>query len=537
MTLPERTAILNAKNQKLMVHTVQSGDSLWALSRKYGTSVDAIRQANNLTSNALSLGQRLKIPGVAPRRQPSRSSRASSSRPTASRPKVERPRVPRPSVREKPPQQVDITTPDGKTSSSVHSPSRDELRRMEAHKRATLHVAVENGRAILGNGLTGSVGSGGQNNPRDLAKVHERLRALGLTGSAMSPSAIGIAIGKFQKRNDVAWWAKATGRGSGKPMLSSSTYYSNKVTPGDATFIMLRDLSEYTMQFKDYRNRVQKVETKNFVKSSFAEDPMGVSYHGDKVFPIPASYYTSIGMDASMAKVLEFVSKNEGNFDAINSWDRAFFSFGFVQFAGGGRSLHTLLALIKYRRPYLFNDCFQRFGIDVEYSFRNNRFSGQRTVTIDEQGRIRRGDEAEKHIGEDKVLTTAFLRAGHDPEIAKLQVLLAAYEYANPALRRKITVTAAGGVNIRSETSSFIRSPAGLTALVDMSVNQGVGGASRLFASAISSVAQEQGLRTEAQLQAINEEDVLRRMVQQNTNDSRITSRVGKALQHLSTSK
>lgn len=526
-----------------MVYVVQSGDSLWKISRKFDVSVDLIRQANQLSSNALSIGQRLTIPGVAPAPTSSTStapSRSSSvSRPSVVRPKVERPVVSRPSVRSEPAQQVDISTRDGLTHSSVStSVSADEVRRIQGHQRATLHVAENNGEAILGGGLSGSVGSGGANNPRDLAKVHERLRGLGLAGSAMSASAIGIGIGKFQKRFHTAWWAKATGRGSGQPMLASSQYRSNLVMPGDATYIMLRDQTEYTIQFKDYRNRVQKVVTKNFVKSSFADNPMGIGYAGTQVFDIPASYYLSIGLPASMAEVLSFVSKNEGNFEAVNSWDRAFFSFGFVQFAGGGRSLHTLLALIKYRNRFLFNDCFQRFGIDVEYTFRNNRFSNQRTVTIDSRtGQIRRGDEAEKHIGMDKMLTTAFLRAGYDPEIAKLQVLLAAYEYANPALRRQINVTVAGGGVVRSETSSFISSPAGITALVDMSVNQGVGGASRLFASAISAVAQRSGLRTEDQLRGIDERAVLTEMMQANARDSRITSRVGKALQHLSTAK
>jgi len=43
-------------------HVVAKGDSLWGLSRKYGTSADAIRQANGLTSDLIQLGQTLQIP-------------------------------------------------------------------------------------------------------------------------------------------------------------------------------------------------------------------------------------------------------------------------------------------------------------------------------------------------------------------------------------------------------------------------------------------------------------------------------------------
>ena len=43
-------------------YTVRSGDTLWLLSRRYGTTVDAIKALNGLTSNTLNIGQVLKIP-------------------------------------------------------------------------------------------------------------------------------------------------------------------------------------------------------------------------------------------------------------------------------------------------------------------------------------------------------------------------------------------------------------------------------------------------------------------------------------------
>ncbi len=45
-----------------VIYTVQSGDSLWSIANRYNTTVDAIKQANNLTSNLLSVGQQLTIP-------------------------------------------------------------------------------------------------------------------------------------------------------------------------------------------------------------------------------------------------------------------------------------------------------------------------------------------------------------------------------------------------------------------------------------------------------------------------------------------
>jgi peptidoglycan hydrolase-like protein with peptidoglycan-binding domain len=51
------------RNNVSITYIVQSGDTLWLLARRFNTTVDAIKQLNNLTSDSLSIGQRLKIPG------------------------------------------------------------------------------------------------------------------------------------------------------------------------------------------------------------------------------------------------------------------------------------------------------------------------------------------------------------------------------------------------------------------------------------------------------------------------------------------
>ena len=44
------------------IHTVVRGDSLWAMSKKYGVSVAAIKQANGMTKDTVVLGTKLQIP-------------------------------------------------------------------------------------------------------------------------------------------------------------------------------------------------------------------------------------------------------------------------------------------------------------------------------------------------------------------------------------------------------------------------------------------------------------------------------------------
>ncbi|MDD2409757.1 MAG: LysM peptidoglycan-binding domain-containing protein [Bacilli bacterium] len=45
-------------------YTVKAGDTLYSIARTFNTTVEAIKSINNLTSNILSIGQRLIIPGL-----------------------------------------------------------------------------------------------------------------------------------------------------------------------------------------------------------------------------------------------------------------------------------------------------------------------------------------------------------------------------------------------------------------------------------------------------------------------------------------
>ena len=53
--------IPTTNNSTGRVYTVQKGDSLYSIAKKFNTTVDSIKSKNNLKSNTLSIGQKLII--------------------------------------------------------------------------------------------------------------------------------------------------------------------------------------------------------------------------------------------------------------------------------------------------------------------------------------------------------------------------------------------------------------------------------------------------------------------------------------------
>lgn len=64
--VPSQVLIISENNgtnpNECVIYTVKRGDSLYEIAKKYNTSVDAIKRYNNLTTNNLSIGQKIRIP-------------------------------------------------------------------------------------------------------------------------------------------------------------------------------------------------------------------------------------------------------------------------------------------------------------------------------------------------------------------------------------------------------------------------------------------------------------------------------------------
>ena len=58
----EQTVPPSGSDSGIMEYVVKAGDSLWLIARKYQTTVDTLKKLNGLTSDLLNIGQVLKVP-------------------------------------------------------------------------------------------------------------------------------------------------------------------------------------------------------------------------------------------------------------------------------------------------------------------------------------------------------------------------------------------------------------------------------------------------------------------------------------------
>ncbi len=256
----------------------------------------------------------------------------------------------------------------------------------------------------------------------------------------------------------------------------------------------------------------------NNAQSRFMVYPNGIFYPGQHLPNLPFELVKSVGLTDVQARALQFVSRNEGKFDAINSYDRGIFSYGFIQFVGAsehGSSLNRLLDSMKLYAPSLFDKYFRRAGIDTE---------GGTVTVLNENGAKLTGDNAWLFIQRTISLYAAFIQSAYEPLLLKEQLRCANNMYVQTAMNLKVPLSINGISLVVPQISTILSSEAALTMLIDLCVNQGSGGLTRVLQTAIPPIAQKDRLLTLNNLRSINEFELLNTIVATAT-DSRVKDR------------
>ena len=178
----------------------------------------------------------------------------------------------------------------------------------------------------------------------------------------------------------------------------------------------------------------------------------------------------------STRKILALISRFEGSFSAVNTWDVADVTFGMVQWttgASGRGDLIRALTIMKQAAPAAFADRLTRYGIDV---------ADTGLVLTRPDGTVLTGIPAAKAVQADPKLAAVLSTAGTDPALQAAQLRAANEIEVRGALAARISVTVpavgegAKPVVLRVPVSSMITSEFGVGVLANHTVHGGFPG-------------------------------------------------------------
>jgi murein DD-endopeptidase MepM/ murein hydrolase activator NlpD len=227
------------------------------------------------------------------------------------------------------------------------------------------------------------------------------------------------------------------------------------------------------------RDNVQSVVTLN---------PKGVSYQGKSDYASHQSLFEDLCNPPFYVNVLKYVASSEGFFDAVNSYDKAIFSFGFIQFTGSlatGSILTKVLKRLKVRDEYAFREAFWKYGINIQDVGSNS------LVTLEMPNGQVTGDDAFRAIANDLQLTGVFIASGFRKSMIRAQIEIALEEYVFKALSPNVTLTIN---NQKVVLNQLIFSEGGFALRVELCINQGLGGSLIALKKAIEQAISEDNL-------------------------------------------
>ncbi len=219
--------------------------------------------------------------------------------------------------------------------------------------------------------------------------------------------------------------------------------------------------------YVDARGRAGVEVSDGALKVRLLRHKLGLITYGDrKPLDFVRSHQAEIrrlGVTASEIALMTAVSENEGNLDAVNTWDNAFLSFGIFQWTAGTGSakgeLAGLLARIRDADGDLFQKHYGQHGLDVA-----GVGAGYVTGYLSLFGSALRKADAKEQLRE-PLWAFRFWRSGRDPAIQALQI-----KHALSRLDRFYTVE---GQRVDGHfISELVTSEDGVGLLLDNHVNR-----------------------------------------------------------------
>lgn len=175
------------------------------------------------------------------------------------------------------------------------------------------------------------------------------------------------------------------------------------------------------------RHAEEKGKTRVYISDGidevrFTQFKKGVFYFGkhkaETVVKSNEDALKKMGLTDSALNVMIAVSENEGNLDAINTWDNSFMTFGMFQWTvGAGKDpgeLASLLHKIKITDPELFRSYYGQYGLEVELV---NNISGHFILDGDKLA-----NPAQKERLRSLEWAYYFWKSGQDPLIQAVQI-------------------------------------------------------------------------------------------------------------------
>ncbi|GAB4462201.1 MAG: hypothetical protein OHK0029_28640 [Armatimonadaceae bacterium] len=251
-------------------------------------------------------------------------------------------------------------------------------------------------------------------------------------------------------------------------------------------YTVVFDKAEETFTYTDH--------VRLYDRYAYYRFPEGVVSYGTRLAEMPEAERDTLfrlaGFSPSEERILSAVSRLEGGFETVQTYDTGYVSIGFIQFVSleeGRADLAAVLARMKAETPREFQADFRRFGIDVSPD-------GVLTVVDPATGAELLGKNAVRRIIEDKRLTAVFQRAGRRAAFRVAQIKVAKDYYWTD--NDPLTVTLPGGTTVSGRIGTVVRSEAGRATLLDRKINTGN---LRTFPAVVQQVMARHGCRTLAE--------------------------------------